>query len=53
MSDGALYKCKARYGGSDVPQLRRLEDLELEHSRLKQMYDELSLTHEAFHDVVE
>jgi len=53
MNGGAFYKCKARYGGSDVPQLRWLKDLELKHSRLKQMYDELSLTHEAFRDVVE
>ena len=53
MSDATFYKWKARYGGLDVSQLRRLKDLELENSRLKKMYADLSLTHEAFRDAVE
>ena len=53
MSDATFYKWRARYGGPDVSQLRRRKDLELENSRLKNMYAELSLAHEAFRDVVE
>jgi putative transposase len=53
MGNATFYKWKAKYGGQDVSQLRRLKDLELENSRLKKMYAELSLAHEAFRDVVE
>jgi putative transposase len=52
MSDATYYKWKARYGGLDVSQLRRLKDLELENTRLKKMYADLSLAHEAFRDAV-
>jgi putative transposase len=47
VSEATLYNWKARYGGMDVSQLRRLKDLESENSRLKRMYAELSLTHDA------
>ena len=53
MSDASFYKWKARYGGLDVSQLRRLKDLESENSRLKRMYADLSLTHQALQDAVE
>ncbi len=53
MSDATFYKWKARYGGLDVSQLRRLTDLELENSRLKKMSADLSRAHEAFRDAVE
>ena len=53
MSDASFYKWKARYVGMDVSQLRRLKDLEGENSRLKRMYAELSLTHQALQDAVE
>jgi putative transposase len=53
MSDATFYKWKARYGGLEVSQLRRLKDLESENSRLKRMYAELSLTHQALQDAVE
>lgn len=53
MSDATFYKWKARYGGLDVSQLRRLKDLESENSRLKRMFAELSLTHQALQDAVE
>ena len=53
MSDSTYYKWKAQYVGMDVSQLRRLKDLEGENSRLKRMYAELSLTHQALQDAVE
>jgi putative transposase len=51
-SASAFYKWKARYGGMDVSALRRLKELEEENQRLKQMYAELSLKHEALRDIV-
>ena len=53
MSDATYYKWKAKYAGMDVSQLRRLKDLETENSRLKRMYADLSLTHQALQDAVE
>ncbi len=42
-----------KYGGLDVSQLRRLKELKAENAKLKKMYAELSLNHEAFKDAVE
>lgn len=53
VSDATIYNWKARYGGMDVSQLRRLKELEAENARLKRMYAELSLTHHALQDAVE
>ena len=53
ISEATFYNCKAKYGGLDVSQLRRLKELESENSKLKKMYAELSLAQEAFKDVVE
>jgi len=48
-----FYKWKAKYGGMEASDLRRLRELEVENRRLKQMYAELSLEHEVLKDVVE
>jgi putative transposase len=53
ISEATFYNWKARYGGLDVSQLRRLKELESENARLKKMYAELSLTHHALQDAVE
>jgi putative transposase len=53
VSSATLYNWKARYGGMDASQLRRLKDLENENARLKKMYAELSLTHNALQDAVQ
>jgi putative transposase len=53
VSEATLYNWKARYGGLDVSQLRRLKELEVENARLKKMYAELSLAHHALQDGVE
>ena len=37
MSDAALYKWKAKYGGMTVSALRRLKGLEAENSELKRL----------------
>jgi len=37
MSDATLYKWKAKYGGLQVSELRRLKDLEAENAALKRL----------------
>ncbi len=44
---------KAKYGGMDVSELRRVKHLEEENSRLKRMYAEVCLMNEAMKAVIE
>jgi putative transposase len=53
ISEATFYNWKAKYGGLDVSQLRRLKELEGENARLKRMYAELSLAHQRLQDAVE
>ena len=53
ISEATFYNWKAKYGGMDTSQLKRLKELEAENGRLKRMFADLSLTHEAFKDAVE
>jgi putative transposase len=43
MSDATFYKWKARYGGLQVSDVRRLKDLEAENSKLKKLLAEQML----------
>jgi len=52
ISQTTFYKWKTKFGGMEVSDVRRLKDLEAEHSRLKQMYAELSLENKALKDVI-
>lgn len=52
-SKSSFYKWKARFGGMEVSDLRRLRELEEENRRLKEMYAELSLEHQLLKDIVE
>ena len=52
ISEPTYYAQKSKYAGMDVPQLRRLKDLEGENAKLKKMYAELALVHHALQDVV-
>ena len=52
-SQSSFYKWKAKYGGMEASDLRRLRELEEENRRLKKMYAELSLEHQVLKDVVE
>jgi putative transposase len=49
----SFYKCKAKYTVMSVSELKRLKELEEENRRLKQMYANLSLEHEALKDIIE
>jgi len=48
ISATTFYKWKTKYRGMEASDMRRLKDLEAEHSRLKQMFAELSLENQAF-----
>jgi len=52
-SKATFYKWKAKYSGMDASSLKRLKELEDENRRLKQMYANLSLEHQALKDIVE
>ena len=52
VSTAAFYKWRQRYGGLDVNELKRVKELEDENNRLKRMYANLSLVHEALKDAV-
>lgn len=43
ISEATFYAWKAKYGGMQVSEVKRLKDLEEENRRLKKMYAELSL----------
>ena len=53
VSDQTLYNWKAKYGGLEVNEARRLRDLEEENRRLKHMVADLSLDKEALKAVIQ
>ena len=53
ISDATYYNWKAKYGGMEASDIKRLKTLEEENRRLKQMYADLSLDHKILKDVVE
>jgi putative transposase len=52
-SDATYYNWRAKYGGMELADVKRLKDLEQENRRLKQMYAELSLEHTVLKDIIE
>jgi len=53
ISDATYYNWKAKYGGMEASDIKRLKDLEDENRRLKQMYANLSLEHTILKDIIE
>lgn len=53
ITDQTFYKWKAKYGGMDSSQLKKVKELEEENSRLKRMYAELSMINDALKHVIE
>lgn len=47
-----FYKWKQRYGGMEASEVKKLKELQEENSRLKRMFADLSLVHEALKDAV-
>jgi len=52
-SGATFYNWKAKYGGMELADVKRLKDLEQENRRLKQMYADLSLEHTVLKDIIE
>jgi len=46
VSKATLYNWRAKYGGMEASELKRVKELEDENRRLKNMYAELSLDHQ-------
>jgi putative transposase len=52
VSEQTFYRWKARYGGLEVSDLRRLRQLEDENSRLKRLVADLTLDNQALKELV-
>ena len=52
VSDASIYKWKARYGGMDVSEARRLKTLEEENARLKRLLADTMLDNVALKDLL-
>jgi len=52
VSNATYYNWKAKYGGMEASDVKKLKDLEAENRRLKQMYANLSLENEALKDIL-
>ena len=51
ISEGTLYRWKAKYGGMSVPDAQRLKQLEDENRRLKKLVANLSMDIDVLKDV--
>ena len=52
VSQATYYQWKAKFGGMEASDIRRLKALEEENSKLKRMFANLSLENEALKDVI-
>ena len=52
-SESAFYRWRAQYSGLEASDIKRLKELEAENQRLKRMYAELSLDHQALKEIVQ
>jgi putative transposase len=52
VSDGSIYKWKARFGGMDVSEAKRLRALEDENAKLKRMLADAMLDNVALKDLL-
>ncbi len=53
ISDATYYNWKAKYGGMESSDIKRLKELEDENRRLKSMFADLSLEHRILKDIIE
>ena len=51
-SEGTYYRWKAKYGGLEISEARRLKELERENRRLKNAVADLTLDNQALKEVV-
>lgn len=53
ISSATFYNWKAKYGGMQSSDIKRLRELEEENRRLKKMFAELSLDHQILKEIME
>jgi putative transposase len=53
ISTATLYNWKAKYGGLEASQLKRIKELEEENNKLKRMYADVSIQRDALKDLIE
>lgn len=53
ISEASYYNWKAKYGGMEALDIKKMKDLEEENHRLKQMFADLSLENRALKNVIE
>ena len=53
ISEATFYNWKAKYGGMEANEVRRMKDLEEENSRLKRIVANLTLENDAIKNVLE
>lgn len=53
ISDATFYNWKAKYGGMEIQDVKRLKQLEEENNKLKRMFADLSLENHALKDLIE
>lgn len=53
VSEATYYNWKAKYGGMEASDIKKLKELADENRRLKQMYANLSLEHMILKDIIE
>jgi putative transposase len=52
ISDATYYNWKAKYGGMEASDLKRMKELERELSQLKRMYADMALENRALKDLI-
>ena len=53
ISQPTYYNWKSRYGGMSASKLKRIKELEAEHSKLKRMYADLAMENDALRELIE
>lgn len=53
ISEATFYNWKAKYGGMEASDVKRLKALESEHAELKKMYAELCIENRAMKNLIE
>jgi len=53
ISQATFYAWRSKYGGMDLPMIKKLKELEDENRRLKKMYAEVSMDKEVLQELIE
>jgi len=52
ISQPTYYNWKSKYGGMSASELKRIKELEAEHSKLKRMYADLAMENDALKELI-